>query len=290
MPGAAELSLCGMRAAKGRGHDSGLAEAAELLAKVGEADPVTSRPGPSEAVSLMVQLGAGLPALAKRLVDKIEADEYIDFGDLPPAKGKGRPLGQAFEGQVVVVQAADLVQTRKLIPDVATWVQCFGLFAAAVARKKPQRLPDMMAYMTIVTKASQKYKWPAWVIYDQNFRMEAAGDSTMSWAKVEPSLYAQCFTGQARTAENWCSLCQGLDHPSQKCPYRPQKRAWSAVFGHQPAGKGNVEAAKEAVCIKYNKYNGDCRFGKQCRFSHCCSNCGGMHPAQRCSKPQDLPM
>ena len=171
MPGAAELSSWRRRA------NSGLAEAAELLAKVGEADPVTSRPGPSEAVSLMVQLGAGLPALAKRLVDKIEADEYIDFGDLPPAKGKGRPLGQAFEGQVVVVQAADLVQTRKLIPDVATWVQCFGLFAAAVARKKPQRLPDMMAYMTIVTKASQKYKWPAWVIYDQNFKMEAAGDS-----------------------------------------------------------------------------------------------------------------
>ena len=78
-------------------------------------------------------------------MDKIEADEYIDFGDLPPAKGKGRPLGKAFEGQVVVVQAADLVQTRKLIPDVATWVQCFGLFAAAVARKKPQRLPYMMA-------------------------------------------------------------------------------------------------------------------------------------------------
>ena len=42
---------------------------------------MTSRPGPSEAVSLMVQLGA---ALAKRLVDKIEADEYIDFDDLPP--------------------------------------------------------------------------------------------------------------------------------------------------------------------------------------------------------------
>ena len=41
MPGAAELSSCGMRAAMGRGHDSRLAEAAELLAKVGEADPVT---------------------------------------------------------------------------------------------------------------------------------------------------------------------------------------------------------------------------------------------------------
>ncbi len=102
-------------------------------------------------------------------MEKIEAEEFIDFGELPPAKGKGRPLGQAFKGQVVVVQAADLVQTRRLIPDLATWTQCFGLFMAVVARKRPDKVPELMAYLGIIAKASQKYKWPAWIIYDQNF-------------------------------------------------------------------------------------------------------------------------
>ena len=45
--------------------------------------------------------------LLKKVGGKIETNEYIDFGELPPAKGKGTI--QAFEGQVVVVQAADLV-------------------------------------------------------------------------------------------------------------------------------------------------------------------------------------
>ena len=155
-----------------------------------------------EAGSSLVQMGCGLPALSKKLMEKIEAGEYVDFTELPPAQGKGRSMSQAFDGQVVIVQAADVVQTRRLIPDLAMWVQCFGLVTAAMARLKPDKLPDMMAYMSIVAKASQKYKWPSWVIYDQNFRMEMAGSSTQSWAKVDPSLYAQCFTGQALSAEN----------------------------------------------------------------------------------------
>ena len=111
-----------------------------------------------------------------------------------------------------MVQAADLVQSRRLIPDLATWTQCFGIYTAAVARKQPGRVPDLMAYLATISKTSQKYRWPSWVIYDQNFRIEVAGNPTLSWAKVDPSLYAQCFTGQARSTENWCSHCQALDH------------------------------------------------------------------------------
>ena len=216
-------------------------------------------------------------------MEKVEADEYIDFNELPPAKGKGRSMSQAFDGQIVVVQAADLVQTRRLIPDLATWVQCFGLFSAAVARRRPERLPDLMAYMSIVAKASQKYKWPSWVIYDQNFRAEIAGTSSQLWAKVDPSIYAQCFTGQALSAENWCTQCQGLDHPSYRCPYnKPQKRSWGAAFGHTPPRMPLPPSAASSACLKYNRYNGYCKYGRQCRFQHVCNRCGGPHPIQKC--------
>ena len=211
----------------------------------------------------------------------------MDFTELPPAKGKCRSVSQAFDGQIVVVQAANLVQTQRLIPDLATWVQCFGLFTSARARGKPERLPDMMVYMAIVAKASQKFKWPSWVIYDQNFRMEMAGNPTQSWAKVDPSLYAQCFTGQAFSSENWCSECQGLYHTSGRCPYKPQaqKRSWGAAFGQAPARApppGPSPKSKGIICAKYNCYNGDCRYGKQCCFDHVCSGCGGLHPIQKC--------
>ena len=234
----------------------------------------------------MVSTGMGLAALPRKLVEKIKANEYIDFTDLPLAKGKARPIPQSLEGQVLVVQAADLLQVRKIIPDLATWLQCLTLYVATLAPSQPSRVPEMMAYQTIIAKASQKYIWPSWVVYDQNFRQEAANNPDQSWTKVEPSIYAQCFTGQAINTANWCIHCQCLDHTANSCPLRPRKRTWSSAFPqlHQ-------EKSDKPVCIKYNKFNGDCRFGKECRFRHVCSACGDPHPASKCkaegsSKPQ----
>ena len=65
--------------------------------------------GSTDAAQPMICLGSGLPALPKKLVAKILANEYIDFSELPPGKGKGRTMPQSLEGQVIVVQAADLL-------------------------------------------------------------------------------------------------------------------------------------------------------------------------------------
>lgn len=291
MPAPADLSRSGVKVADGKGKQRAnpVVEAMEKFARAGggEGEKEDQHGNPkADASPSLIQMGCGLPALSKKLLEKVETDEYVDFTELPPAKGKGRSMSQAFDGQIVVVQAADLVQTRRLIPDLATWVQCFGLYTAAVARRKPEKLADMMAYMAIIAKASQKYKWPSWIIYDQNFRMDVAGNSTQCWAKVDPSLYAQCFTGQALSTENWCSQCQGLDHSSGRCPYKPQaqqKRTWGAAFGQSPSRvPPATSSGSGTTCFKFNRYNGDCRYGKQCRFEHVCSGCGGPHPVQKC--------
>ena len=234
----------------------------------------------SEATSPLVPVGPGLPALPKKVILKIEGNDYIDFNELPPVKGKGRSVNQSLEGQFIIVQAADLMQSRKTIPDLATWSQCFALFTAVVAKKRPDRVPELMAYMSIITKASQKYKWPSWVIYDQNFRLDAAGSASQPWSRVDPSLYAQCFTGQSFCSENWCSSCQSLDHPSQRCPLRAPKRSWTNAFSPK------ADTAPSTICKKYNRYNGDCKFGKQCRYTHECSRCGEAHPVSKCTKPE----
>ncbi len=111
------------------------------------------------------------------------------------------------------------------------------------------------------------------MVYDQNFRQEAASNPTQSWAKVDPGIY-KC--------RNWCSKCQGLDHTSDNCPYRQRNRPWSVAMGagaSQPPGKPGREPQ---VCIKFNKFNGDCKFGKECRYLHVCSGCGEPHPISRC--------
>ena len=73
-----------------------------------------------EPIQPLVSLGSGLAALPKKLVTKILANEYIDFAELPPARGKSKLMPQSLDGQIIVVQAVDLVQVRKIILDLAT--------------------------------------------------------------------------------------------------------------------------------------------------------------------------
>ncbi len=109
-------------------------------------------------------VGAGFPALPRKLVECIWANESIDFADLLPTKGKSLPVAHSLEGQVLVVQAADLLQSYKVIPDLATWSQCFAMYVAVLAQVQPERVPELMAYQAIIAKASLKYCWTSWIV------------------------------------------------------------------------------------------------------------------------------
>ena len=128
IPDASSLRESGIQV-HGSERQESAAEIAEMLSCLKKAkeepEPNTTHP------QAMVTTGVGLAALPKKLVKKIKANEYIDFTELPPAKGKSRPVPQSLEGQVLVVQAADLLQARKIIPDLATWLQCFALYACS---------------------------------------------------------------------------------------------------------------------------------------------------------------
>ena len=67
-------------------------------------------------------VGHGLPPVSNKLAHQILVGEFVDLAELPPAKGKVRPL-QSPEGGVLLVSAHDLLQQKRLIPDLATWFQ-----------------------------------------------------------------------------------------------------------------------------------------------------------------------
>ena len=70
---------------------------------------------------------------------------------------------------------------RRLIPDLATWLQCCALYTAIICSRNPGRVRDFMGYMAQIAKASQRFKWPSWVIYDLNFWQEAASRDSADW-------------------------------------------------------------------------------------------------------------
>ena len=135
---------------------------------------VTSQSMSSSAAPIStVATAPGLPLLAKKLAESILAGNYVDFAELPPAKGCCKLL-QSTEGQLVLIHAADLLQSKRLIPDLATWCQCFAIFAADVTSRHPERTASLMAYLAAITKASTRYKWTSWIVYDLNYRQNAA--------------------------------------------------------------------------------------------------------------------
>ena len=135
--------------------------AAEILSQLGGNTSHTGAGEPQKAGAKLVPTGLGLPALPKKLVEKINTGHYIDFSELLPAKGCIRTFPSQEEGHVIVIRAEDLIGSNKLIPDLATWHQCFAIYMAVVADTEPHRIKSLLAYMTTIAKASIKYTWPS---------------------------------------------------------------------------------------------------------------------------------
>ena len=168
MPNAEELSKAGIKQfnppGKGKGGKSdcqSTASIAELLAQLGKGAEISGKQlvGANDASQLSTSLGPGLPTISQRTLEKIWKGEYIDFNELPPAKGKGRSIIRT-EGKIVLIQASELMYNKKLIPDFGVWTQCFAMYMAAVTQKRPDRVPELLAYLSTIAKASTKYKWP----------------------------------------------------------------------------------------------------------------------------------
>ena len=147
-----------------------------------------------------------------------------------------------------------------------------------------------MANMSTIVKVNQKFVWPSWVVYDQNFRQEVANMLGMTWAKVNPSIYLQYFINMAANTEGWCKQCQSIEHPSDRCPDAPPldpvphqgqsrgasvcKRPWPVL--PSPSPKRATLSGPSDFCIKFNRFHGECKFGKSCCFLHVCSQCRGL--------------
>lgn len=228
-----------------------------------------------------VSLGYGIPSIPKKTRDRILAGEYIDFAELPPAKGKTCPLSlPAPEGNIILVNAFDLLQQKKLIPDLGTWVQCFAIYAGVIYTHSPGRFADLLGYLYQITRASQRYKWPSWAIFDQNFRQQLADQGSTELAHLDPTLYAQCFSGQTKEGNPWCQHCHSLEHSSDTCPLKPPPTKRLKPLPPDQAPPQTRPSSDNQVCRNFNKKG--CKYGKKCRRIHQCLECSGPHPLTHC--------
>ena len=99
-----------------------------------------------------------VPALKRSLVELILSGKFEDLGELPLAKGFRKTpssLTSDMEGKIVLLQAAEYVQSKKHIPDLAMWSQCFSIYAAVLLMKHPERAQSLLMYSATIAHLSK---------------------------------------------------------------------------------------------------------------------------------------
>ena len=245
--------------------------------------------GTNQSSGTGLYIGEGLPPVPPKLAEKIRRWEFVDMSELLP-EFWGLPSLSKSEGQSTA-QHPPARRSRKVI-DLASWIQCFATYVGVLSGSSPEAVPELMAYMIQIVRASQDFGGLAWVNYDLAFRRQATATGNKLWSKVNPSLYSICFAGAARVIKR-CDLCLSLTHEARDCALAGEgdhdvgsrlAAIESAVLAFASAGSGATQlpsgrAFRREICRNWNENR--CNYAK-CRYRHICRVCLGPRPAVEC--------
>ena len=108
-----------------------------------------------------------------------------------------------------------LRQGRK-VTEIFAWLQYFGTYVAVLSTHEPAVVPEMMAYMGIISRVSQDYEGLGWVRYDSAFRRQAALSDNWKWSAVNRTLFTMNFSGRTSGTKR-CELCFATSHSEREC-------------------------------------------------------------------------
>ena len=138
----------------------------------------------------------GFPPVPAKLVGKFLRLEFVDMTELLRNNIEAKRR-QGRQRETTGVPAKQ--QHRREIPDILSWIQCFGtyMYVSVVASKFPERVSGMLAYQTTLVREARRCGGGGWAAYDMAFRQQAATDKECDWSKLNSSLYPVTFMAQA---------------------------------------------------------------------------------------------
>lgn len=147
----------------------------------------------------------------------------------------------------------------------ANWLPGFLIFAGILARSQPWRAAPLFQYLYIIYKGYTGFSGPAWLQYDEEFRMRAAMNPALSWDQVHPQLWLQVMSPAWPTAGD-------RSHSGHLVQHAPSLNTTRSTAGQvvQP----------RLLCWEFGA-QGVCGW-KNCTYRHECSLCGGQHAFTAC--------
>ena len=231
----------------------------------------------------------GLPTLPMRVVERIWNLEFVEMEDMLPSprtlrlaeqEPSARSLQDSLVGALSQFQAIQQHKAQRRVTDITTWVKCFSLYMAVLAKKEPAMVPSMVAHMHTVLRLHQRAtQHLAWLEYDIQFRMELAASADKGWKEGDPWQYVACLPGQRPTGDPFEPSETEIAAPAKTKGKRPLDSEGEKGLKHMP------KKPKKAVCRLFNLAPRGCPYGKECIFTHRCTNCGTLEDHGRLSCP-----
>ena len=116
-------------------------------------------------------------------------------------------------------------QTRREIPDLLSWIQCFGVYACIVANSHPDKLQQLLAYQTMLVREARRCGGTGWqaYAYDTMFRQQVANDPAADWSKLNSSIYSVTFLAYQNGRGKTCLHCLETDPSGSDYALAPAK-------------------------------------------------------------------
>ncbi len=185
--------------------------------------------------------------------------------------------------------------SRRAVPDLLSWVTCFGAYASVVTEKQPERVKELWANQTLIVREARRCGGKGWQAYDSMFRQQAANNSKVVWSQLNSSLYATSFLANQNQRGRTCPHCMETDHAAQNCalaPPTPPSTGRDSRPRYSERGerrRRDPASSVKMACFDWN--DGKCS-SLYCRFRHVCATCGvTTHTDLKCSaRPTDRDM
>ena len=291
MPGTESVDRLGLKVTGADDPEGGGGSDANVGGEAGDGVGVGTTAAPEASTSKGVAskpfiLSEGLPPVPHKLVLRILRGEYVDMAELLRDNQEAQRRSSSQQMSSLSSEPSSS-RSRRDVPDLLSWVQCFGTYVAIVTSKKPEKMRQLLAYQTLIVREARRCGGKRWLAYDSYFHQQAVGDDKADWSQLNQSLYTVTFiTRGERTKGRCCVLCLESNHAEEQCAlYTPppkqtyKKPAEKGASDGRDSGSGRGKGGGRMACFARNQ--GDCRF-PACKYRHVCVRCSGDHRIAQC--------
>lgn len=116
--------------------------------------------------------------------------------------------------------------------------------------KQTSRIPDLLAYASLIINEARWFKGNGWQVYDTNFRSQAAASKISIWAQTNSLLWTTIFS--SAEAFDHCSYCVSVNHTTEECTQNQKIKKPMEPDPGLPSSAVKKEATLQPICKNWN--------------------------------------